>query len=86
VAVQVEAWDRVGLARDITAIVAEEKVNITHMAVTEHEDGTTTLRFTLESKGLAQLSRLMLKIDSVRGVINVTRVGDESTVKPGQKA
>jgi guanosine-3',5'-bis(diphosphate) 3'-pyrophosphohydrolase len=86
VAVQVEAWDRVGLARDLTAIVAEEKVNITHMAVTEHEDGTTTLRFTLESKGLAQLSRLMLKIDGVRGVINVTRVGDESTVKPSRKA
>ncbi|MES0329089.1 MAG: bifunctional (p)ppGpp synthetase/guanosine-3',5'-bis(diphosphate) 3'-pyrophosphohydrolase [Dehalococcoidales bacterium] len=86
VAVQVEAWDRVGLARDLTAIVAEEKVNITHMAVTEHEDGTTTLRFILESKGLAQLSRLMLKIDGVRGVINVTRVGDESTVKPSRKA
>jgi GTP pyrophosphokinase len=55
------------------------------MTVTEHEDGTTTLRFTLETKGLAQLSRLMLKIEGVRGIISATRVGDESTVKPGHK-
>ncbi len=81
VAVQVEAWDRVGLLRDISAIVAEEKVNIANMTVTEHEDRTTTLCFTLETRGLAQLSRLLVKIESVRGVISANRVGDKATVK-----
>jgi len=79
--VQVEAWDRVGLIRDITTIVAEEKVNIARMSSTDHDDHTTSLYFTLETRGLAQLSRLLAKVEGIKGVINVTRVGDEATVK-----
>jgi len=82
VRVQVEAWDRVGLVRDISTVVAEEKVNITSMTVTEHNDNTTTLHFTLETRGLTQLSRLLTRIEGTRGVHSVTRVGDEATVKP----
>jgi len=81
VAIQVEAWDRVGLVRDISTLVAEEKINIASMMVTEHEDKTTTLRFTLETRGLQQLGRVMLKLEGIKGVTNVTRVGDEATVK-----
>ena len=84
VRMQVEAWDRVGLVRDISTVVAEEKVNITNMTVTEHDDHTATLHFTLETRGLAQLSRLLIKIEGVRGVLSVTRVGDEATVKSKQ--
>ena len=82
VSVQVEAWDRVGLVRDISTIVAEEKVNIANMNVTEHDDSTTTLYLTLETRGLAQLSRLLTRIEGIRGVLSVARVGDEATVKP----
>jgi len=82
--IQVEAWDRVGLIRDITTIVAEEKVNIATMNLTNHDDHTTTLHFTLETRGLAQLSRLLVKVEGVRGVISVTRVGDEATIKPSR--
>jgi GTP pyrophosphokinase len=81
VAIQVEAWDRVGLVRDISTLVAEEKINIASMMVTEHEDKTTTLRFTLETRGLQQLGRVMLKLEGIKGVTNVARVGDEATVK-----
>jgi guanosine-3',5'-bis(diphosphate) 3'-pyrophosphohydrolase len=81
--VQVEAWDRVGLIRDISTIVAEEKVNIATMSFTNHDDHTISLHFTLETKGLAQLSRLLAKVEGVRGVINVSRVGDEATIKAG---
>jgi GTP pyrophosphokinase len=81
VRVQVEAWDRVGLVRDISTVVAEEKVNIANMSVTEHDNGTTSLYFTLGTRGLAQLGRLLAKIESVRGMISVARVGDESMVK-----
>jgi len=79
--IQVEAWDRVGLTRDITTVIAEEKVNIATMNLTNHDDHTTTLHFTLETKGLAQLSRLLVRVEGVRGVISVTRVGDEATIK-----
>jgi len=81
VSVKVEAWDRVGLAHDITAIVAGEKVNISTMNVTNHDDHTTSISLTLETRGLAQLSRLLGKIEGVREVTSVTRVGDEATIK-----
>ena len=82
VSIQVEAWDRVGLMRDITTAVAEEKVNITSVNLTEGADGQTVAVFlTLETKGLAQLSRLLKKIDAVKGVLGVTRVGSEVSKK-----
>ena len=81
--IQVEAWDRVGLVRDITAVVAEEKVNIASVSFTNRDDYTTLTSLTVETKGLAHLSRVMGKIEGVRGVIGVTRVGDETIVKTG---
>ncbi len=79
--IQVEALDRVGLVRDISTIVAEEKVNIANMNVIEHNDRTTSLYLTLETRGLAQLSRLLTRIGGIRGVSSVFRVGDDATVK-----
>jgi len=81
VSIQVEAWDRVGLMRDISTIVAEEKVNITAVNSTHHDDHTVTEYFALGTRGLAQLSRLLGKIEGVRAVTMVTRVGDEATVR-----
>ncbi len=75
VRIQVQAWDRIGLMRDITTIVAEEKVNITAVNMTRHDDRTITEDFTLETRGLAQLSRLLKKMEAVRGVIGITRLG-----------
>ncbi|MDD4874398.1 MAG: bifunctional (p)ppGpp synthetase/guanosine-3',5'-bis(diphosphate) 3'-pyrophosphohydrolase [Dehalococcoidales bacterium] len=79
--IQVDAWDRVGLVRDFSTVIAEEKVNILSMNVTEHDDHTTTLFFKLEIKGLEHLSRLLTRIGGVRGVLNITRIGDEATAK-----
>jgi GTP pyrophosphokinase len=81
VSVQVKSWDRVGLIRDITTIVAEENVNIVSMTVANHDDHTNSIFFTLEMRGLAQLSRLLAKIEGIRGVSSVTRVGDEAVSK-----
>ena len=83
VTIQIEALDRVGLVRDVSTVVAEEKINIANMNVTEHDDRTTSILLTLETKGLSQLSRLLNRIGSVRGVHLVNRVGDEAT-KPKQ--
>ena len=79
--IQVDSWDRMGLIRDVTTIVAEEKMNIATMNTVQHDDHTSTTSFTLEIKGLAQLSRLLGRIEGVRGVISVVRVGDGATVK-----
>lgn len=79
--VQVEAWDRVGLIRDVTTIVAAEKVNIASMNFTNHDDHSTSLYLTLETRGIAQLSQLLKKIEGIRGVISVARVGGEASIK-----
>ena len=81
VSIQVEAWDRVGLMRDVTAIMAEEGVNIGSVNMTHHEDHSITLYFTFQTRDLAQLSRLMGRIDGIRGVTGVSRMGDEATAK-----
>ncbi|MFC2001302.1 RelA/SpoT family protein [Chloroflexota bacterium] len=81
VSVRVEAWDRVGLVRDITTVVAEEKVNITSVNLTNHDNHTATTFLTVETKGLAQLSRLFKKVETVRGVTSVGRIGDEASRK-----
>ncbi len=79
--IQVEAWDRVGLVRDITAVVAEEKVNITSVSFANRDDHTTLTLLHLETSGLSQLSKIMEKIEGIRGVISVNRVGDETMLK-----
>ncbi|MBI4285027.1 MAG: bifunctional (p)ppGpp synthetase/guanosine-3',5'-bis(diphosphate) 3'-pyrophosphohydrolase [Chloroflexi bacterium] len=79
--VKVEAWDRVGLLRDITNMVAEERVNISAVNLENRPGGATILYFTLETKGLAQLSRLLVKIEGVRGVASVTRISNEGRVR-----
>ena len=78
VAVQIEAWDRVALLRDISTIIAEEKVNMVAVRTQERDDGTTAISLTLETQGVNQLSRLLSKFEMVRGVISATRHAPDS--------
>jgi len=78
VMVQVDAWDRVGLIRDISAIIAEEGVNLSEASMGNHRDDGITLYFTLEVKSAAQLSKIMSRIYSVWNVVSVTRKGEIS--------
>jgi guanosine-3',5'-bis(diphosphate) 3'-pyrophosphohydrolase len=79
--VQIEAWDRVGLIRDITTVVAEEKVNIVSVNLANGHDTTVSISLTLETKGLAHLSQVLKKIDTVKGVLRVTRIGHTASKK-----
>jgi guanosine-3',5'-bis(diphosphate) 3'-pyrophosphohydrolase len=78
VTIQVDAWDRVGLVRDISAIIAEEGVNLTEVSMDNHRDDSVTLHFTFEVKNAAQLSKIMSRIHSVWNVVSVTRKGEIS--------
>ena len=73
VAVRIEAWDRVGLIRDIGGIVAEEKVNMAGVRTQEHDDHTVSVFLTLLTAGVDQLTRLFSKLEAVRGVFSVDR-------------
>ena len=71
--VEVHAWDRVGLLRDISTIAASGGVNMVRVSTQEHDDRTTTVHLTRETEGGAQFSSLLSHLDAVRGVISVRR-------------
>jgi GTP pyrophosphokinase len=72
--VRIEALDRAGLLRDVTTMLADEKVNI--LSVHTHKkaaSATTTLIMALEVSGVEQLYQMMDRLQSVRGVFEVQR-------------
>jgi guanosine-3',5'-bis(diphosphate) 3'-pyrophosphohydrolase len=73
VAIKIEAWDRQGLLRDIATIVAENRVNMSSLEVHVYDDRTAVVSTTVEIDSLAQLSRLMEKLEGVKDVNTVAR-------------
>jgi GTP pyrophosphokinase len=73
VSVYIDAWDRVGLLRDISTMVAEERVNMVGVHTQEGEDGHITIFVTLETAGIEQLTRLLSRLEAIRGVLSVSR-------------
>jgi GTP diphosphokinase / guanosine-3',5'-bis(diphosphate) 3'-diphosphatase len=73
VAIKIEAFDRQGLLRDIATVVAENRVNMSALEVKVHDDKTAVVSATVEIDSLAQLSRLMEKIEGVKDVHTVAR-------------
>lgn len=72
--VRLEALDRVGLLRDVTTVLADDKVNLLGVH-TRKEPGraTTTVFMTLEVSGVDQMYAVMERLSSVRGVYEVQR-------------
>jgi GTP pyrophosphokinase len=73
VRVCIEAYDRVGLLRDVTVRVSEERVNIASVVTQERTDGTVIMELTLHTTGLEQLGKLFAKLEGVKSVTSVTR-------------
>ncbi|HZP25678.1 MAG TPA: bifunctional (p)ppGpp synthetase/guanosine-3',5'-bis(diphosphate) 3'-pyrophosphohydrolase [Dehalococcoidia bacterium] len=73
VAIHIEAWDRVGLLRDISTLVAEDRVNMVGVHTQEKDDGMIAIFVTLETDGVEQLTRVLNKLESIRGIISVDR-------------
>ena len=71
--VQIHAWDRVGLLRDISTLVAAEDVNMVNVNTTKNGDGTVSVLATLETSGLSQISRLLTRMETIRGVRSCAR-------------
>lgn len=74
VRIRVEAWDRVGLLRDVTSAVSEERVNIAS-CLSEESGDISYISLTVFSTSIGQLDRLFSKLEGVKGVMGVTRVG-----------
>lgn len=81
-----EAWDRVGLLRDITTLVSQEKINIASIVSTESEDNTCTIALTVFTTGVGQLSMLFSRLEGIDGIFRVFRGAiEESMQKQSEK-
>jgi GTP pyrophosphokinase len=73
--IKIEAWDRTGLLRDIAAVIAESKINLSGADVQVFDDKTAVISTIVEIQNLTQLSRLMERLEGVRDVHTVARDG-----------
>lgn len=80
VSIQVKAVDRLGLLRDISTVISNEKVNMRDIRSFDHRDNTVTIQFTVDVAHGEDLSRLLDKLDRLRDVLEVHRRGTASTV------
>ncbi|MGH7721661.1 MAG: RelA/SpoT family protein [Candidatus Dormibacteria bacterium] len=71
--IKIEAWDRTGLLRDIAAVIAESKINLSGADVQVYDDRTAVISTIVEIANLTQLSRLLERLEAVRDVHTVAR-------------
>lgn len=76
----VKAWDRTGLLRDITIILANEKVNVIAVNTTTNKhENLASIRISLEVSGLEALGQLLSKINQLPNVVEVQRLRQAKT-------
>ncbi len=74
VKIQVSAYDRSGLMRDVAALVADEHINMVSVeAITGQKDNLAIINATLEIQNAAQLTRALTKIDRLPNVVEARR-------------
>jgi GTP pyrophosphokinase len=73
ISIRIEAYDRTGLLSDITNVVAENKVNIVAANVTTNSDHTATVRATLQVASVAQLAKILSRLEGLKDVYTVQR-------------
>ncbi len=73
IAVRIETYDRPGVLSEITNVIADEKVNIAAANVRANADHTATIQATLQVSSVAQLAKVLQRIEQVRDVHTVQR-------------
>lgn len=72
--VEIDAFDRPGLLRDITNILANEQINLSAVhVVTKKQQNKAKVLATLEIENISQLSRVLALIDQLQNVVEVKR-------------
>jgi GTP pyrophosphokinase len=72
--VEIEAYDRSGLLRDITQVLSSSKSDVISLnTVTNKDENVATIRLTVEISSLEQLARLLAQIRNLPNIIGVRR-------------
>ncbi len=74
VKIQVSAYDRSGLVRDVAGLVADQHVNMRNIeAVTGQKDNLAVITATLEIQDISQLTRILTKMERLPNIQSVCR-------------
>jgi GTP pyrophosphokinase len=72
--IEVQAFDRRGLVRDVSAALADEKISIHGMTtVTDKDDNVAHMRIGISISGLPQLSKVLSRIAQLPNIISARR-------------
>lgn len=74
VQIVVEAYDRRGLLKDLTQVIFSDQINIRQVNTISEVDGIANMKLLIEVKGLAQLSRLLARLEQQPGIISARRL------------
>lgn len=75
VEILIRAWDRTGLLRDVTSVLANEQVNVIGVQTqSDRQDGSALMRLTMEVPSLAKLSRVLTRIEQLPNITEARRV------------
>ena len=73
--INVHAYDRTGLLRDITTVLGNEGLNVVSInSSSDKRTHTATIGIRVEATGIEQLSRVMARIGELTNVLEVARV------------
>lgn len=72
VPISIIAYDRAGLMRDISTLLADEKINLSEVSVTTKQE-IATFQLTMEIVDLTQLGKVMTRVEDIPSVIEVFR-------------
>ncbi|MHB0774024.1 GTP diphosphokinase [Halomonas sp. WWR20] len=73
--IEIEAWDRSGLLRDVTHVLTHDRANVLSVnTVTDKHDNIARMKLTLEVDGLEALGRIFARIQQLPNVIDVKRL------------
>lgn len=73
VSIQIKAYDRQGLIMDVSTLLANEDMNIVDISLKTLRN-ITDIRLILEVKDIAQLSRVLTRLESLPNVMEANRV------------
>ncbi len=86
VTIRIEAWDRVGLLRDLTTLISDEKINMDSVLTHTRDDQTVSVLVTLRVDDVRQLSRLLQRVESLRDIFLVRREQSAPTENKASEA
>jgi GTP pyrophosphokinase len=73
VPIQIKAYDRQGLVNDISKLLSDESINITDVKVNVNRS-MADLRLIIEVRDIAQLSRVLARIESLPNIMEAHRI------------